>query len=218
MTTIPLAAPRAATTPRVNPIYYLRAVVALAMIGAWAVAAASGVVLWAVPVARGIGELTPTLGMVRHTWIDAHVVASFLAVLLTLTHLTVMRRGVLAYARLLLTGQRRATGAARRPKRVVFVRAAVVVTMVVVVPLVATSGIIPWLAADGRRSGQQLLLFAMTKRSWADVHTLVSMLALGLAATHILVVKSGLVSDVRLLVTGRRGAPRRAQPDRPRAA
>jgi hypothetical protein len=139
-------------------------------------------------------------------------VASFLAIALTLAHVTVMRRGAVAYARLILIGRRATlTRAIRRPKPIVYVRAAAVVTMLVLVPLGIASGIIPWLAADGRRAGQQLLLFALTKHEWADIHTFVTMAAILVAVTHVMVVRAGLAADIRLLATGQRSAPARAR-------
>ncbi len=127
---------------------------------------------------------------------------------LTLINVTVMRRGVLSYARLVLIGRRNAsTRAARRPRAIVYVRALAVVTMVVIVPLALVSGTVPWLAPDVR-AGQQLLLFALTKRDWVDVHTAVTMSAILVAMTHVVVVRAGLMADVRLLTTGKRSAPR----------
>lgn len=67
-------------------------------------------------------------------------------------------------------------------------------------------------AADGPQSGQRLLLLARTKHDWGDIHTAVSMLAIGLAVTHLTVVRSGLAADVRLLTTGQRGKPRGTAP------
>jgi hypothetical protein len=53
-------------------------------------------------------------GATKHTWVDIRVAVAFLAVILTLAHLVMMRRGVLAYARLLVTGQRNATARSKR--------------------------------------------------------------------------------------------------------
>ncbi len=77
------------------------------------------------------------------------------------------------------------------------------------IPVVAVSGLIPWLAGDGQRSGQQLLLFAVTKRGWADIHTAISIAVALVAITHVAVVRSGLAADIRLLATGQRSSPRR---------
>ncbi len=81
--------------------------------------------------------------------------------------------------------------------------------MLSLVPAVIASGVVPWHAADGQRSGQQLLLFAVTKHGWADIHTAVSVAAVMLALTHVVIVRSGLAADVRLLATGQRVTPRR---------
>lgn len=210
MTAISLTVPSVSTARRAKLIFYVRAVVAVAMIGAWAVAAASGLLLWLAADGRGAGRLPLLFGATKHTWGDIHVAVAFLAVILTLTHLVVMRRGVLAYARLLFTGQRNATGPSkRRPRVIVFVRAVVVVTMLGLVPVVIASGIVPWLAADGQRSAQQTLLFDVTKSGWTDIHTAVAISAVLLAVTHLAVVRAGLAADVRLLTTGQRSTPRR---------
>jgi hypothetical protein len=209
VTAIPPAIVRA-PAPRARAIFYVRAVVALAMVGAWAVSAASGILVWLAADGSRSSELRLLFGLTKHAWIDIHVAISALAIFLTITHLLIMRRGVLAYVRLLLTGQRNtATRPARRPKAIVFVRAVVVVAMVSVIPAVVASGVVPWLAGDGQRSGQQLLLLAVTKRGWADIHTAISVTVVALAVAHLVVVRSGLAADVRLLATGQRSSPRR---------
>jgi hypothetical protein len=209
MTTIPLLAARAPTVRGARPILYARALVALAMIGSWLVSATSGLVLWLSPHGPGTRSLATALDLTRSAWIDIHIVASFLALGLTLTHLTVMRSGVRAYLRLVFLGRGSSGGGRRRLKPVLVVRALLVSTMVVAVPIVFASGLVPWLAPDVRRAGQQLLLFAITQREWTDIHTAVSMFAMGIAATHVTLVRFGLYADLRLLATGQRSAPRR---------
>lgn len=210
MTAIPLPAiPSSAARPA-KTIFYVRSVVALSMIATWTLSALSGIALWLAADGRAADMLPALLGVTKHAWNDIHVVASVLAVVLTLVHVTVMRRGAISYARLILTGKRSTVSrSARRPKAIVYVRAVVVVAMAILVPLILGSGAIHWLAADGRRAGQQLLLFAVTKHGWADIHTAIAAGASLIAATHVVVVRAGLVADVRLLVTGQRGAPRR---------
>jgi Domain of unknown function (DUF4405) len=210
MTTIPLLAARAPTVRGVRPILYVRALIALATIGSWLVSAVSGLVLWLSPHGPGTRYLPTALDLTRSNWIDVHVVASFLAVSLTLIHLTVMRSGVRAYLRLVFLGRGSSGGGRRRLKPVLVVRALLVTTMVLAIPIVAASGLIPWLAPDVRRAGQQLLLFAFTQREWTDIHTAVSMFAMAIAVTHVTLVRFGLYSDLRLLATGQRSAPRRS--------
>jgi hypothetical protein len=130
----------------------------------------------------------------------------------TVAHVTVMRRGIVSYARLVLTGRRTARGSGRRPKRIVYVRAIAVVAMAVVVPLVVLSGIVPWMAPDVRRAGQQLLLLSLTKHGWTDVHTVISA-AIGIVVlVHLTVVRTGLAADLRLIATGQRSATRPSRP------
>jgi hypothetical protein len=212
MTAIRLTVTPAPTALRAKTIFYVRSVVALAMIATWTVSALSGIALWLAADGRAADPLPAFLGLTKHAWNDIHVVASVLAVVLTLVHVTVMRRGVLSYTRLIVTGKRSAASrAARRPRAIVYVRAVVVVAMAILVPLILGSGVIHWLAADGRRAGQQILLFAVTKHGWADIHTAIAMGVILIAATHVVVVRAGLVADVRLLVTGQRSAPRRVR-------
>jgi hypothetical protein len=209
MTAIPLATTLPAAAARAKTIFYVRSIVALAMVATWALSALSGIALWLAADGWRADQLPSLLGVTRHTWNDVHVVASFLAIALTLTHVAVMRRGAIAHGRLILTGQRSTRGStARRPKAIVYIRAVAVVAMVALVPVVIASGIIPWLAADGRRAGQQVLLLAVTKHDWTEVHTAVAAAAILVAVTHVVVVRAGLVADVRLLATGQRSAPR----------
>jgi hypothetical protein len=210
MTAIPLRAAPAPAVPRAKAIFYARAIVALAMVAAWTVSAATGILVWQAADGRAARELPLLLGATKHAWIDAHVAISAIALALTVTHLAIMRRGVVAYARLLVKGRRSATRTpGRRPKAIVFVRAFLVVAMVSVIPVVAVSGLIPWLAGDGQRSGRELLLFAVTKRGWADIHTAISLAVAVVAVTHVAVVRSGLAADIRLLTTSQRSSPRR---------
>ncbi len=212
MTAIPLSTAPPTTAPRAKSVFYVRSFVALAMIITWTVSALGGLALWLAVDGWRAYELPSLLGLTRHTWTDIHVVASFLAIALTITHVTVMRRGVISYGRLVLTGRRSSRAAAtRRPKAVVYVRALAVVTMVALVPVVIASGIVPWLATDGRRAGQQLLLLALTKHEWSDIHTAVAAAVVLVAVTHVVVVRTGLMADVRLLATGQRSAPRGAR-------
>lgn len=209
MTTMPLAATATPAARRAKAVFYIRSVVAIAMLASWAVSAVSGIALWLAADGQRAFEAPAALGLTKHAWDDLHVAASFLAIGLTLVHVTVMRRGVLAYARLILTGRRRtAGGGSRRPKAIVHVRAVAVVVMVVLVPLAVVSGVIPWLAPDVRRAGQQVLLLGLRKHTWTDVHTAITAGAILIAATHVVVVRAGLAADVRLLLTGQRSAPR----------
>jgi hypothetical protein len=212
MTAATLAATSAPTTRRSKPIHHVRAVVAMAMIGAWAATAATGVLLWLAADGQRAGQQLLLFAISKHDWVDLHALVALVAVALTLGHVAIMRRGLVAYARLLLTGRRSATPSTRQPRPIVHVRAIAVVSMAILVPLVVATGIVPWLAADGPQSGQRLLLLATTKHDWGDIHTAVSMLAIGLAVTHLSVVRSGLAADVRLLTTGQRGKPRGMAP------
>jgi len=68
---------------------------------------------------------------------------------------------------------------------------------------------IPLRAAPAPAVPRAKLLFAATKRGWADIHTAISMVVAVVAVTHVAVVRSGLAADMRLLATGQRSSPRR---------
>jgi amino acid transporter len=194
---------------RAKATLYARALIALATIGAWAIAGVTGALLWMTPRGAGFGDLAQLGGVTRGAWLDVHVAVSFLAAGLTLAHLIYMRRGVLAYLRLLATGQRRA-GPSRRPvARIVIVRAMLVVGLLSFAAIVTVTGLIPWLGPDGRRSGQQVLASLLTKRSWLDVHLVAGLLIAAIATAHNIVVRHGLLADLWLLATGQRRVPRR---------
>lgn len=67
MTAIPLTVASVSPARQAKLIFYVRAVVAVAMIGAWAVAAASGLLLWLAVDGRGAGRLPWLFGATKHT-------------------------------------------------------------------------------------------------------------------------------------------------------
>ena len=59
----------------------------------------------------------------------------------------------------------------RRPIKVkVYARAVVAIMLITVWSLVALTGLLLWLAPEGRQSGQIPLLFDLTKSAWGDIH------------------------------------------------
>ncbi len=209
MTTVTLTATPIARPTRARLVFYVRAIVAIAMVATWVLSALSGLALWLAMDGPGALETPAALGLTKHAWDDIHVVGSFLAIGLTLVHVSLMRRGIVAYARLIVTGRRSlSTRVVRRPKAVVYVRAVAVAVLVVLVPLAFVSGVVPWLAPEVRRAGQQVLLLGLTKHGWVDVHTAATIGAILVSMTHVVVVRAGLVADVRLLLTGQRSGPR----------
>ena len=94
----------------------------------------------------------------------------------------------------------------RRPiNRRAYARSIVAIALIVVWTLAASSGFLLWLAPEGPRSGQLLLLFGLTKRAWGDFHFWASVVALAVTAVHLAIDWRGLRSCVRYLTTPRRG-------------
>jgi len=91
----------------------------------------------------------------------------------------------------------------------VYARGIVALLMMLVWSAVAFSGVLMWLAPEGQRSGQALLLFDWSKHAWGDVHLWLSLTALGLTAIHLIVDWRVLCGCVRYLVRAHRA------PDRP---
>jgi len=84
----------------INPKAYTRAVVAIALLVSWSLAAFTGFLLWFAPRGSGAGRLPLLLGLTRHTWGDVHFVMSVIALGITVMHLVIdwrALRGVLHY-------------------------------------------------------------------------------------------------------------------------
>jgi Domain of unknown function (DUF4405) len=82
----------------INANAYARAVVAIALLVSWSLAAFAGFLLWFAP--RGAGKLLLLLGFTRHEWGDVHFVMSVIALGITAIHLVIdwrALRGVLHY-------------------------------------------------------------------------------------------------------------------------
>lgn len=84
----------------INPKTYARAVVAIALLVSWGLAAFTGFLLWFAPKGAGAGKLLLFLGLTRHEWGEVHFVMSVTALGITVIHLVVdwrALRGVLHY-------------------------------------------------------------------------------------------------------------------------
>ena len=46
------------------------------------------------------------------------------------------------------------------------------------------TGVVPWLAPEMRRAGQQILLLVLTKHQWVDLHTAVTMGAIAITSSQ----------------------------------
>jgi hypothetical protein len=80
-------------------------------------------------------------------------------------------------------------------------RAVIAITLIVVWLSAALSGLILWLAPEGRQSGQQELLFGLTKQSWGDVHFWICVVAIVITVLHIIVDWKALRGIVRYMTS-----------------
>jgi len=64
----------------------------------------------------------------------------------------------------------------------------------------ALSGFILYLAPEGRQSGREVLLFALSKHGWSEFHTWVSFVALGITLLHLIIDWKILVAVIKYLV------------------
>ena len=89
-----------------------------------------------------------------------------------------------------------------------YARAMIAVAMMVTWSLVATSGLLLWLAPRGPRSGFQLLLFELTKHEWGELHVWFSVIAMVVTAVHLIVDWRGLCGCMKYLTSVHRsGSP-----------
>jgi len=94
----------------------------------------------------------------------------------------------------------------RRPIKVkVYARAVVAIMLVTVWSLVALTGLLLWLAPEGRQAGRQLLLLGLTKNEWGDIHFWIAVAVLTVTVVHIIIDWKALRGVVRYLASVHRG-------------
>lgn len=90
----------------------------------------------------------------------------------------------------------------RRPiKGKVYLRAVTAISLLIVWALVTISGILIWAAPSGQRSGQQPLLFDLTKSEWGDIHFWVAAATVAVTLVHIIIDWKALRGVIRYLVS-----------------
>jgi hypothetical protein len=90
----------------------------------------------------------------------------------------------------------------RRPIKVkVYLRAVTAISLLIVWALVTISGILIWAAPSGQRSGQQLLLFDLTKSEWGDIHFWVAAATVAVTLVHIIIDWKALRGVIRYLIS-----------------
>ena len=90
----------------------------------------------------------------------------------------------------------------RRPIKVkVYVRAITAILLLTIWALVTFTGILIWAAPSVQRSGQQLLLFDLTKSEWGDIHFWVAVGTVAVTLIHIIIDWKALRGVIRYLVS-----------------
>jgi len=91
---------------------------------------------------------------------------------------------------------------AKRPiKPKVYARAITAIALIIVWILSAFSGLILWLAPEVRRSGQQPLLFGITKQDWGEVHFWICVAVVIVTMIHIVIDWKALRGVIRYLTS-----------------
>ena len=95
----------------------------------------------------------------------------------------------------------------QRPFRIkIYARAIVAIALITVWILSAFSGLILWLAPEVRQSGQQPLLFDITKQNWGEIHFWICVAVVIITLLHIIIDWKALRGVIRYLTSVHRGA------------
>lgn len=86
---------------------YFRAVVAIALIVCWSLAAISGFLMHFAPRGQGLGRLPWLLGLNRHQWGEFHFTISVVALCITIIHVVIDWRVLIGLLRYLVSVRRR---------------------------------------------------------------------------------------------------------------
>ena len=86
-------------------------------------------------------------------------------------------------------------------KAKVYARAVVAIMLITVWVLVALTGLLLWLAPSGARSGQQILLFGVTKSGWGDIHFWIAVATFAVTVVHIIIDWKALRGVIRYLTS-----------------
>jgi Ni,Fe-hydrogenase I cytochrome b subunit len=90
----------------------------------------------------------------------------------------------------------------KRPVKIkVYIRAVVAIFLIVVWVVVAVTGFLLYAAPSGQRSGQQLLLFNLTKSEWGDIHWWAAVATAVITTAHIIIDWKALRGVIRYLIS-----------------
>lgn len=76
-------------------------------------------------------------------------------------------------------------------------RALTAIVMLFAWTLVSVSGFVLYSAPEGRRSGNLVLLFNLTKHEWGDVHFWLALTAVGITLVHLALVWRGFCGCIK---------------------
>jgi hypothetical protein len=93
----------------------------------------------------------------------------------------------------------------------VYSRAIIAIALIISWSLSAISGLILWLAPEGRRAGQQPLLFNITKESWGEIHFWICVVVVTVTIVHMIIDWKALRGVIRYLISVHRDTITRIQ-------
>ena len=86
---------------------YARSVIAVLLLTAWPIVAASGLLLWLAPEGQRAGQATLLFDLTKHQWTDVHFWLSISAVSVTLVHVLIDWRALRGCLRYLVSAHQR---------------------------------------------------------------------------------------------------------------
>lgn len=90
----------------IHPKAYARSVIAVALLTAWPIVAASGLLLWLAPEGQRSGQMALLFDLTKHQWADVHFWISISAVSVTLIHVLLDWRALRGCLRYLVSAHR----------------------------------------------------------------------------------------------------------------
>lgn len=82
-----------------------------------------------------------------------------------------------------------------------YLRSWVAIGLLVTWFIVAVTGVLLWLAPDGRQSGQIELFMGLTKHEWGDIHWWVAVATVSITTIHLIIDWKALKGAMRYLVS-----------------
>ncbi len=83
----------------------IRGIVSIGLLTFWAISALSGFILWLAPEGQRSGRIPLFLGLTKHQWSDLHTWFSFLALGVTLVHIIIDWKILVAVIKFLIKGK-----------------------------------------------------------------------------------------------------------------